>query len=51
MRYYIELFGDESGSVHEVDLTVPMGASTTKGYVICLGQGSKRTMITVFQVR
>jgi PAS domain S-box-containing protein len=50
MRYYIELFGDTSDSVHEVDLRISIGKLSTKGYVICLGQGSKRSMITVFQV-
>ncbi len=51
MRYYIELFGDTSDSVHEVELRVAINNLSTKGYVICLGQGSKRSMITVFQIK
>lgn len=50
MRYYIELFGEQADTVHEVDLSLSVGAPSTKGHVICMGQGSQRSMITVFQI-
>jgi PAS domain-containing protein len=47
MRRYLELFGIEANSVHEIDI-LPFGASAPMlARMTCHGTGSKRTMITV----
>ncbi len=50
MRYYIELFAEQRDAAHEVELRVPVSPVNTKGYLICLGQGASRNMITILQV-
>jgi len=49
MRYYIELFSDQSNSVHEVELRTSVGSSNTIGFLTCMGLGASRSMITVLQ--
>jgi PAS domain-containing protein len=49
MRRYLELFGVETNSVHEIDI-LPFGTSVPMlARLTCHGAGSKRTMITVLQ--
>jgi hypothetical protein len=49
MRRYIELFGAEANSVHEIDI-MPLGGSVPLlARLTCHGAGSKRTLITVLQ--
>jgi len=49
MRRYIELFGVDANSVHEIDI-IPFGSSVPMlARLTCHGSGSKRTMITVLQ--
>jgi PAS domain S-box-containing protein len=50
MRYYIELFGDEANSVHELEIKPFDSESKIKTRLTCLGTGSNRVMITVFDV-
>jgi len=49
MRFYIELFGDETDQPKEIDL-VPLGETAPVfSRIICHGDGYKRSLITVLQ--
>jgi len=50
MRYYIELFGDEANSVHELEIKPFDSENRIKTRLTCLGTGPNRVMITVFDV-
>jgi PAS domain-containing protein len=50
MRYYIELFGEESNSVHELEIKPFDSETKIKARLTCLGTGSNRVLITVFNV-
>ena len=47
MRYYIELFGAETNSVHDIEVRPFDSDHTTKARLTCLGTGPNRVMITV----
>ena len=49
MRRYIELFGAEANSVHEIDIMPFGGSAPMLARLTCHGIGSKRTLITVLQ--
>ena len=49
MRRYIELFGAEANSVHEIDITPVGGSGPMLARLTCHGTGSNRTLITVLQ--
>jgi len=49
MRYYIEIFGDDTNQPKEIDL-VPFGETVpNSARIICHGDGYKRSLITVLQ--
>lgn len=49
MRFYIELFGDDTDEAKEIDM-VPFGESVPLvARIICHGDGYKRSLITVLQ--
>jgi len=49
MRFYIELFGDETDQPKEIDL-IPFGETESVfSRIICHGDGYKRSLITVLQ--
>jgi PAS domain S-box-containing protein len=50
MRYYIELFSDEANSVHELEIKPFDSEDKIKTRLTCLGTGSNRVMITVFDI-
>lgn len=50
MRYYIELFSDQSNTMHEVELKTSAGPFYTKGNLTCLGMRTYRSMVTVLQI-
>jgi PAS domain-containing protein len=51
IRFYIELFGDDTDSVREMDIT-PLGESVPMlARIVCYGEGYKRSLITVLQPR
>jgi len=51
MRFYIELFGDDSDHPKEIDM-VPFGESAPVfARIICHGDGYKRSLITVLQLQ
>jgi transcriptional regulator with PAS, ATPase and Fis domain len=47
MRYYIELFGDQANSVHELEIKAFYSEAKIKGRLTCLGSRSNRVMITL----
>jgi len=49
MRYYIEIFGDESNRVHELEVR-PVNNEKMKARLTCLGSGPSRVLITAFDV-
>jgi PAS domain-containing protein len=49
MRYYIEIFGDETNAVHELEVR-PLDNHTVKARLTCLGSGSNRVLVTAFDV-
>jgi len=51
MRYYIELFGEQSPNAPEVDLVTSVSPGSVKAGLTCMGTGSHRSMITVLHLR
>jgi PAS domain-containing protein len=51
MRYYIELFGAEANSIHDVEIKPFDSQTTMKARLTCLGSGPNRVMITVLSNR
>jgi PAS domain-containing protein len=49
MRYYIEVFGDDTNGVHELEVT-PLDSRKMKARLTCLGSGPSRVLITAFDV-
>ncbi len=47
MRYYIELFGAQTNSVHDLEMKPFDSGIKVKARLTCLGSGSDRVMITV----
>jgi len=47
MRYYIELFGAEADSIHDLEIRPFDSQHSTKARLTCLGSGPNRVMITV----
>jgi PAS domain-containing protein len=50
MRYYIELFGEETNSIHELEIKPFDSEAKVKARLTCLGSGPNRVLITVFNV-
>jgi PAS domain-containing protein len=48
-RYYIEIFGDKTNEVHELEVR-PMGNEKMKARLSCLGTGTNRVLITAFDL-
>jgi PAS domain-containing protein len=49
MRYYIDLFADQTNSMHELELRPSVSTSNINACITCLGTGIHRNMITVLQ--
>jgi len=47
MRYYIEFFGAEANSIHELEIKPFDSETKLKARLTCLGSGSNRVMITL----
>ena len=50
MRYYIELFGGQENSIHELEIKPFNHDTKVKARLTCFGSGTSRVLITLFDV-